>query len=84
MRVVGLRLLAPLFWIAAATAQILSFQHVIVIVQENRTPDNLFHGLCVAPTPHSCSTTPTNEQYNIQMKNWLDNLAESRSRHPLG
>ena len=23
-----------------------SFQHVIVVVQENRTPDNLFQGLC--------------------------------------
>jgi phospholipase C len=22
------------------------FQHIIVIVQENRTPDNLFQGLC--------------------------------------
>jgi phospholipase C len=82
MRVVGLRLLAPLFWIAAATAQIPSFQHVIVIVQENRTPDNLFHGLCVAPTPHSCSTTPTNEQYNIQMKNWLDKTSPTGVTQP--
>ena len=26
-------------------AQITSFKHVVVIVQENRTPDNLFQGL---------------------------------------
>ena len=31
-----------LFWTLLAHAQISRFQHVIVIVQENRTPDNLF------------------------------------------
>ena len=31
-----------------AHAQISSFKHVIVIVQENRTPDNLFQGLCAS------------------------------------
>ncbi len=25
------------------------FQHIIVIAQENRTPDNLFQGLCAPP-----------------------------------
>jgi phospholipase C len=83
MRVVVLRLLAPLFWIAAAYGQISSFQHVIVIVQENRTPDNLFQGLCVAPTPHACSTTPTNTQYNIQTKNWLDKTSPTGVTQPL-
>ena len=44
-----------LFWVAVsvlvliadATAAIIpkKIQHVIIIVQENRTPDNLFHGL---------------------------------------
>lgn len=48
-----------------------SFQHVVVIFQENRTPDNLFQGLCTSPT--ICSTTPTTSQYNIQTSNWLDN-----------
>lgn len=58
----------------AAHAQISNFQHVIVIVQENRTPDNLFQGLCVsAPAAQNpCSTTPTSSQYNIQTSNWLD------------
>jgi hypothetical protein len=37
-----------------------SFQHVVIVVQENRTPDNLFQGLC-AP---SCGP------YNIQQTSW--------------
>src|SRR5258708_141529 len=50
------------------------FKHVIVIFQENRTPDNLFQGLCTPPfgTAGSCSTTPSATQYNIATKNWLD------------
>jgi len=34
------------------------FKHVVVIFQENRTPDNLFQGLCHPPFGHrhSCST----------------------------
>jgi phospholipase C len=50
-----------------------NFQHVVVIVQENRTPDNLFQGLCTSST--LCSTTPTTSQYNIQTSNWLDNTS---------
>jgi phospholipase C len=39
-----------------------TFQHIIVIVQENRTPDNLFQGLCAAPygtcpSPYNISPT---------------------------
>jgi len=47
---------------------------VVVIFQENRTPDNLFQGLCSAPfgSAASCSTSPTDSQYNIQTKNWLN------------
>ena len=50
------------------------FKHVVVIFQENRTPDNLFQGLCQPPFGHrhSCSTTPTARQYNISTKGWLD------------
>ena len=46
---------------AIAQAQISSFSHVIIVVQENRTPDNLFQGLCTAPfgQTKSCSTSPT-------------------------
>jgi len=41
----------------ASAAPIPSFQHVVLVVQENRTPDNLFQGLCGAnrvlcPTPY--------------------------------
>src|ERR1700694_6050279 len=44
------------------------FEHVIVIVQENRTPDNLFQGLCGPPFSmvSRCSTKPGPGQYNIQ------------------
>ena len=38
-------------------AQISNFQHLVIIYQENRTPDNLFQGLCgtnrsMCPTPY--------------------------------
>ncbi len=57
-----------------AQAQLQEFAHVVVIVQENRTPDNLFQGLCTAPfgSGSSCSTTPNASQYDIQTTNWLD------------
>jgi len=56
------------------SAQIPHFQHVIVVVQENRTPDNFFQGLCAPPygTPDSCSTNPGPNQYNIQTSKWAD------------
>src|SRR6516165_6300994 len=49
------------------------FKHVVVIFQENRTPDNLFQGLCHPPfgDRHSCSITPTARQYNISRTGWL-------------
>jgi phospholipase C len=56
--------LAALCLTAPASAQITSFQHIILVVQENRTPDNLFYGLCT--TPSACSTRPGPKQYNIQ------------------
>lgn len=67
-------MLVLLFGTLVAHAQISSFKHVIVIFQENRTPDNLFQGLCHPPfgTSASCSTTPNANQYNIQTSNWLD------------
>lgn len=33
-----------------AHAQISSFQHIILVIQENRTPDNLFQGLHIIHT----------------------------------
>jgi phospholipase C len=57
-----------------AIAQISKFEHIVVIVQENRTPDNLFQGLCSPPygSSSSCSTSPTASQYNIQTGNWVN------------
>jgi|HubBroStandDraft_1064217.scaffolds.fasta_scaffold00006_101 phospholipase C len=43
-------------------------QHVVIIFQENRTPDNLFQGLCLPPngSSSSCnSISPSASQYNI-------------------
>src|SRR5580693_2867345 len=42
--------------------------HVVIIFQENRTPDNLFQGLCLPPngSSSSCnSTSPSASQYDI-------------------
>jgi phospholipase C len=60
------------------------FQHVVVIFQENRSPDNLFQGLCSPPfgTASSCSTTPTGSQYDILTKNWLDNTSPTGTTRP--
>jgi phospholipase C len=68
----------------AALAQISSFQHMIVIVQENRTPDNLFQGLCSPPfgSAASCSSTPTSSQYDILTKNWLNKASPSGVTQP--
>jgi phospholipase C len=64
-----------------ATAQISSFQHIILVIQENRTPDNMFYALC-SPTS-LCSTTPTSTQYNIQTSNWLDSSQTGGVIQPL-
>lgn len=50
------------------------FQHIVVIFQENRTPDNLFHSLCSPPygSAESCSTAPDSSQYNIQTQHWAN------------
>jgi len=68
----------------SAHAQIAHFEHVIIVFQENRTPDNLFQGLCSAPfgTSSSCSTHPTGSQYNIQTDNWLDNTSSTGTTRP--
>src|ERR1700732_5474525 len=62
-------------------AQISSFQHVVIVVQENRTPDNLFQGLCT--NSKSCSTSPTKTQYDIQTKDWRDNTKKGGITQPL-
>jgi len=67
--------------VVAAHAQIPQFQHIMIVFQENRTPDNLFYALC-ANSP--CSTTPNNTQYNIQTANWLDATSSTGVRQPTG
>jgi len=61
-----------------------SFRHVVVIVQENRTPDNLFQGLCSAPFGGGslCSSNPTASQYDIQTSNWLDKTSSTGTTQP--
>lgn len=69
---VPLRLLLFLLTLTpfAAQAQIFGFKHVVVIFQENRTPDNLFQGLCSAPYG-ACAVPPTaSAPYNIQTSGW--------------
>jgi phospholipase C len=46
--------------------QISSFQHVVLIVQENRTPDNLFQGLCLPPYGAASECGTGQNQYDIQ------------------
>ena len=57
-----------------------SFQHVIVVVQENRTPDNLFYGLCA--TANACSVPPGAGQYDIQTSGWFDKTSTSGTTDP--
>src|SRR5579862_9035739 len=61
-------LIAGVFGTTPAQAQygITPIKHVIVIFQENRTPDNLFQGLCTANggVP-GCSATVTAGKYDI-------------------
>ncbi len=68
-----------LAWATSSIAQITAFQHVVLVIQENRTPDNLFHALCAT---HPCSTTPGVGQYNIQTTGWLDKTAPGGKRTP--
>jgi phospholipase C len=77
-------LLLLLFVALPAAAQISSFQHVVVIFQENRTPDNLFQGLCSPPfgTAEACSVRPIHSQYNIQTSNWLDKTSATGVTEP--
>ena len=79
-----LLLVSGLGGIPFSQAQISSFQHVIVVVQENRTPDNLFQGLCRPPygTSSSCSTNPTGSKYDIQTSKWLDDTSSTGTTNP--
>src|SRR5690242_3639909 len=77
--------LLPVLACSFMAGQISSFKHVVIIFQENRTPDNLFQGLCAPPygTSASCSTVPTGKQYNIQTKDWFDKTSSTGVTQPL-
>jgi phospholipase C len=79
-----LLLLCCSLWTIVAHTQISSFTHIIVVIQENRTPDNMFQGLCSSPfgTSKSCSTNPTSSQYDILTSNWLDKTSSSGVTQP--
>jgi phospholipase C len=51
---------------AGSPPKLQGFQHIVLVVQENRTPDNLFQGLCLPPygSASACGTAPG--QYDIQ------------------
>jgi hypothetical protein len=72
--------LAAICLTAPASAQVSSFQHVIVVIQENRTPDTMFQGLCT--TPSGCSTQPGPGQYNIQTTAWFDKTSPTGTTNP--
>jgi phospholipase C len=59
-------------------------QHVVIIFQENRTPDNLFQGLCIAPygSPSACATNAGPTQYEIQTSNWVNNQVSGGVTQP--
>jgi phospholipase C len=76
--------LLGLFAAIVAHAQISNFTHIVVIIQENRGPDNLFQGLCSSPygSSNSCSTTPDSSQYDILTSNWLDKTSSTGVTQP--
>ena len=52
--------------VGVARAQISTFQHIVLIIQENRTPDNLFQGLCLPPYGKATACGTGQNQYDIQ------------------
>jgi len=53
--------------LAFAQAQRFEFQHIVIIYQENRTPDNLFQGLC-GPTRSLCPSPYDLQNFGIDNK----------------
>jgi len=78
-RLAGLLLVILGVGATPACAQPSNFEHIIVIVQENRTPDNLFYALC---SKAPCSTHPGAAQYDIQTRNWLDKNVQGGNISP--
>lgn len=59
--VIGLAILAAL-----PAQAITTFTHIVVIVQENRTPDNLFYELCQPPVSAPCTDVSSPGEYDIK------------------
>lgn len=53
--------------VGGTQAQISNFQHIVIIVQENRSPDNLFQGLC-GPNGSLCPTPYDLQNFGIDNK----------------
>jgi phospholipase C len=72
-RIVGGLLLLVCLGTGVGQAQISNFQHIVIIYQENRTPDNLFQGLCgtnrsLCPSPYDVQNFGTdNKNQTIQL-----------------
>ena len=52
--------------VGSAQVKLSSFEHIVLIVQENRTPDNLFQGLCLPPFGSASACGTGAGQYDIQ------------------
>jgi hypothetical protein len=60
---------SAIFAALPAHAQITAFKHIVIIVQENRTPDSLFLELCNQP-PALCNDTGDDTHYDIKTTEW--------------
>jgi phospholipase C len=63
-------LLSVPFAATFAYAQTPTFQHIIVIVQENRTPDNLFGG--ATNNPQTWDVQPVAGAPSVELKSCID------------
>jgi phospholipase C len=57
--------LLPFFFVSFAKAQIQpnAFQHIIIVIQENRTPDNIFGYWATSGGPNNCTLLPPSQQF---------------------
>ena len=62
--VMGCLLIMPGF--TAAQTKLSKFEHIIVVVQENRTPDDLFQGLCLPPYGNARACGGGVGQFDVQ------------------
>jgi len=57
-------------------------QHVVVIFQENRTPDNLFQGLCIPPYGSQSACGTGADQYDIAQQG-IDSTGQTITLAPI-